>query len=106
MGRVRRGRDGDRYLLIVSANGQGKRVPISEFKIRTKGTKGSSALPMGSELGGACLVRPADEVLIITRKGIVLRLFVDDVTVFGRSARGGRLIRLDDDDQVVAVVRL
>ncbi len=79
-------------------------MPVDEFKIRTRGTKGTSAIPIGSESAGACVVGPGQDVMIVTRKGMVLRLSSEEVTVVSRSARGSRLIRLGEDDEVIQVV--
>ncbi len=93
-----------RYLLIVTQDGHAKRTPLSEFKPRRRGTKGSSGLRDGFSLGGAALVGDTGEVLIITERGKVLRTQVDEVAILSRMGRGGKIIQLEEGDRVIAVL--
>ncbi|MCS7191809.1 MAG: hypothetical protein NZ937_02345 [Armatimonadetes bacterium] len=93
-----------RYLLLVTQDGHAKRTPINEFKTRGRGSKGSNAVKEGFLLGGVTIVGDNDEVLIVTEKGRVLRTPVNEIAILSRMGRGGKIIRLEDDDKVIAVL--
>lgn len=95
-----------RYLLIVTQDGHAKRTPIDEFKPRRRGTKGANALKDGFLLGGAVVVGDNGEVLIVTERGRVLRTKVNQIAILSRTGRGGKVIQLEDDDKVVAVLTI
>ncbi len=93
-----------RYLLIVTQDGHAKRTPISEFRSRRRGTKGSNALREGFLLGGAAIVGDNGEVLVVTERGRVLRTQVNEIAILSRAGRGGKVIQLEEGDKVVAVL--
>ena len=94
------------YLLIVTRDGYAKRTPLEEIKPRRKGSKGASALREELKLGGAAVVSDNGDVLIVTARGRVLRTDVREIAVISRTGRGGRVIQLEEGDQVVAVLPL
>ncbi len=93
-----------RYLLLVTQDGHAKRTPITDFKTRRRGSKGSNALKDGFLLGGVAIVGDNGEVLVVTEKGRVLRTPVNDIAILSRMGRGGKIIQLEDGDRVVAVL--
>ncbi|MFA0751578.1 MAG: hypothetical protein SLRJCFUN_001981 [Candidatus Fervidibacter sp.] len=95
-----------RYLLIVTQDGYGKRTPLDDIKPRRRGAKGTTALREDRKMGGVALVGDDGDVLIVTKKGRILRVAVKEIAVLSRSGRGGRVIQLDEGDQVVAVLPL
>lgn len=95
-----------RYLLVVTQDGHAKRTPISEFKPRRRGTKGTNALKDGFLLGGVAIVGDNGEVLVVTEKGKVLRTQVNEIAILSRMGRGGKIIHLEDGDRVVAVLSI
>ena len=100
----------DGYILTVTAGGFGKRTPVGEYRIQRRGGVGLKSFPMGKGTGsviGVRLVRDDDEVLLITKKGTVIRFQAEDVSVQGRYAKGVKLIVLSDDDEIaqLSVVR-
>ncbi len=96
-------------LLLLSENGYGKRTPMVDFRATHRGGKGVSALKCNAKTGHLVAiqaVRAGEEVMIITRKGIVIRTQVDGISEQGRYAQGVRVIKLDDGDSVVDMARV
>ncbi len=92
-------------LLTVTENGYGKRTPFSEYRVQKRGGKGLIANDLTAKTGDlvtALSVRDADAIMIVTKKGTMIRMPVDGVRVTGRSAQGVKLIDLDDDDVVMS----
>jgi DNA gyrase subunit A len=97
------------FVLSVTENGYGKRTLIDAYRLQSRGGKGIINIRTSSRNGKVTavhVVRDEDEVMVITAKGMLLRLRVAGIGVFGRATQGVRVIQLDDDDQVVAVAKL
>jgi DNA gyrase subunit A len=98
-------------LLVVTTKGYGKRTPLSKFSV--KGRHGQGVRCLGGKLGtsgsiaAARVTYPADEITIISAKGMVLRASASDIPEMGRAARGTRIMALGAQDEVasVAVIR-
>lgn len=102
--------DDDKTIMVISENGYGKRSEIDEYSIINRGGKGMKNIQITDKTGNVSAVKivsETDDLLITTRKAIVIRMHVSDVRVMGRATQGVRLIRLDDTDAIadVAVVR-
>jgi DNA gyrase subunit A len=102
--------DDDKTIMVISENGYGKRSEIDEYSIINRGGKGMKNIQITDKTGNVSAVKivsEADDLLITTKKAIVIRMHVSDVRVMGRATQGVRLIRLDDTDAIadVAVVR-
>ncbi len=98
-------------LLIVTAEGFGKRTPLEEYPLQGRAGSGVAtidrkALPNVGKIVAARVVRPQDDLTLITANGIVLRMKVQDVKQSGRATRGVRLITPQSDDSVASVARL
>jgi DNA gyrase subunit A len=96
-------------LLVVTEHGFGKRTPFSDYRTQTRGGKGIYTIRVLEKNGpvvGVKVVRPGDEIMIITAKGVVIRQGVSQVSVQGRHTQGVTLIRLDEGDRVVSVARV
>ena len=96
--------DGD--VLTVCEDGLGKRTMVSEYRSQTRGGKGIINLKVTEKTGpvvGFRIVRPEQEMMLITVDGIIIRFEVDEVSVFGRNSQGVKLMRLDEGDKVVAL---
>ena len=96
------------YILTVTSGGFGKRTPISEYRLQKRGGLGIKNISnTGDTVAGIALVNDDDEVLLITKKGNVIRFMASDVSIQGRYSRGVKLIVLSDDDEIsqVTVVR-
>ncbi len=99
----------DKDLLVVTANGYGKRTPLSEYRVQGRGGSGIQTIkrvPRNGPVEGIKVVDSSDRLIIITAKGIIIRLRMRDINQYGRSTQGVRLIRLDQDDKVVDSERI
>ncbi|MFI5306552.1 MAG: DNA gyrase subunit A [Polyangiales bacterium] len=96
----------EQQVLCVSANGYGKRTPLSEWRVQNRGGIGIIAMD-ASERNGAvvslCLVTEVDELMAVTDAGQLIRTKVSEVRSAGRNTQGVRVIRLGDDERVVDV---
>src|SRR3989441_1174455 len=96
-------------LLTVLSSGYGKRTTTSEYRKTRRGSKGvrtTSAKYAKGRVVGVKVVQPEEHLLVTTKAGVVIRCAVTDISVKGRAARGVRLQRLGDGDEVVAVARV
>ena len=92
------------YILIVSANGMGKRTPFTEFKLQNRGGKGVKCYKITEKTGevvGAKAVNDGNEIMMITNEGIVIRMFVDDISVLGRVTLGVKLMNTGNKNDIV-----
>jgi DNA gyrase subunit A len=98
-----------REVLLVTSRAFGKRTPISEYRHTSRGGKGVKAFAREKDIGyvvDQILVRPEDEVLIITSANQVIRVRVAEIRRAGRSTKGVRLQRLEEGDEVIAITNL
>ncbi|MGH9391202.1 MAG: DNA gyrase C-terminal beta-propeller domain-containing protein, partial [Vicinamibacteria bacterium] len=87
----------------------GKRSPISEYRITGRGGKGIISIQATERNGrvvAALEVIPTDQVMLITRGGIVIRTKVSEISEIGRNTQGVRLINLESGDQLIDVARV
>ena len=96
------------WVLIVTMGGYGKRVPVSQFKLYNRATKGKIATKFKSrkfqdQLAALRIVNEDDELMIVTSRGIIIRQAVNAISPQSRSATGVRVQRLDEDDAIAAV---
>ena len=96
-------------LLVVSEKGFGKRSELADYRVQKRGGKGIITFH-NTEKTGACValkeVIPDDELMMITRNGIIIRVPVDGIRVIGRNTQGVRVMNLDEGDLLVAVARV
>jgi DNA gyrase subunit A len=96
----------DMELLVVTENGYGKRTPISEYRLTKRGAKGVGtikAVEARGELAGALVVRPHQELVLISGQGMVQRTRAGEIRQTGRLTQGVRIMNMRDDDTVSAV---
>ena len=96
-------------VLTVSQNGYGKQTLISEFPTKgrgTQGVKGIQASERNGPLVGAVQVFPGDQVMLISDGGTLVRTKTDEISVLGRNTQGVRVIRLKENEQLIAVQRV
>ncbi|HHX74850.1 MAG TPA: DNA gyrase subunit A, partial [Firmicutes bacterium] len=96
-------------LLVATENGYGKRTHLTEYRTQNRGGKGIYTIRVMEKNGpvvAAKVVRPGDELMIITAGGIVIRQEVGEISEQGRVTQGVTLIRLDEGDRVVSVARV
>jgi DNA gyrase subunit A len=96
-------------LLAVTTRGFGKRTPLAEFTPHSRGGKGIRAIRVTDRNGPVVdmkVVRPGDDLMLITAGGLLIRLAVEDIPVKGRDAQGVTLMRLEEGDSVMALARV
>ena len=94
------------WVLVVSAGGLGKRVPVAKFRLQNRAGMGLGAIKFrkdADELVALRIAGPEDELRIVSQRGIIMRQAVDAISVQSRMATGVQLQRLDDDDAIAAV---
>jgi DNA gyrase subunit A len=99
----------DATLLVVSERGFGKRSELSEYRVQKRGGKGIITFKV-TDKTGACIalkeVQPDDELMMITRHGIIIRVPVEGIRVIGRNTQGVKVMNLEAGDAVVDVARV
>ena len=96
-------------LLVVSENGYGKRSPIAEYRVTRRGGKGIITLRCTEKIGKLVALKEVvneDELIIMSQRGVVIRVPIKGVSVIGRATQGVRMINLDEGDKVVDVARV
>ena len=99
----------DATLLTITENGFGKRTQPGEYRITNRGGKGIINVRVTEKNGPAvCLisVKPGDEIMAITKEGMVIRTGIDDIRETGRDSQGVIVIRLDETDLVQDVAHV
>ena len=99
----------DSTLLVVSEKGYGKRSNLDEYRLTNRGTKGIKAMNVTEKTGKLVAlleVTDNDDLMIINRSGITIRMAVNSLRVMGRATQGVRLIRLNDNDEISSVARV
>src|SRR5690606_3223843 len=101
--------DETQCVLTATENGYGKRTPITEYTRHGRGTKGMIAIQTTARNGkvvGAVLVRPSDEIMLITTTGVLVRTRVAEIREMGRATQGVTLISLDNGSMLSGVRRV
>ena len=96
-------------LLTVCSNGYGKRTMLTEYRSQNRGGKGLIDIKTSDRNGpvvAVTKVTDADEVMLTTSRGILIRTRVADTRLIGRNTQGVRLIRLDEGDSVSSLAKL
>jgi len=96
-------------LLAVSENGYGKRTEMEEYRLTRRGGKGIITMKTTEKTGrviGVRMVTDDDQIMLITSRGKVIRLRVNEIRVIGRNTQGVRLIGLEEGERVASVARL
>jgi DNA gyrase subunit A len=97
-------------LLTVTANGYGKRTELAEYRVQSRGGKGIITIKTTERNGpvvAVATVTEAEEVMLITNQGMLIRMPAKGISVIGRNTQGVRLITLESkEEQVVAVARV
>lgn len=96
-------------LLVVSENGLGKRTDITEYRSQIRAGKGIKTYNNSEKTGkivGAEMVNEDDEIMIINSDGVLIRLRVSDISIFGRVTSGVKLMKTDDEVNVVSIAKI
>jgi DNA gyrase subunit A len=99
----------DSTLLVVSEKGFGKRTALGEYRVQKRGGKGIITFQKTDKTGPLVALKevlPEDELMVITRHGVIIRLPVEGIRVIGRNTQGVKVMNLDAGDQVVDVARV
>jgi DNA gyrase subunit A len=99
----------DATILVVTEKGMGKCSPLEEYRVQKRGGKGIITLNRTERTGDVVSlmeVLPEDEIMLITKHGVIIRSSVAQVRVTGRIAQGVKLVQLDEGDLVTAVARV
>lgn len=99
----------DKQLLVVSENGYGKRSPIDDYRVTNRGAKGVTTLNITDKVGNLVAIREVgdnDDLMIINKSGIAIRMSVSEIRVAGRNTQGVRLIKLSETDEISSVTRI
>jgi DNA gyrase subunit A len=97
------------HLLVVTEQGMGKRTDVDAYRLQRRGGKGVINVKINEKTGRVVaikVVHPHDELVLITRQGIVNRQSVDGIRLIGRNTQGVRLINLEKGDRVMDVARV
>jgi len=99
----------EQFILTVSVNGYGKRTSSHEYRVTGRGGKGIVAMAVNDRNGplvASFPVEHADEIMLVSDGGQVIRMPVDDIRIIGRGTQGVIVFRTDDAEKVVSVERL
>ncbi|GIP29211.1 DNA gyrase subunit A [Paenibacillus sp. J23TS9] len=94
--------------LIVTAKGYGKRTPLSDYRSQTRGGKGIKTMNVTEKNGpvvGLKVVKPDEDLMIITSSGTLIRTSIEGISIMGRYTQGVKLINIREDDFVATVCR-
>ncbi|TVZ28490.1 DNA gyrase subunit A [Gillisia sp. Hel_I_86] len=96
-------------ILVVSANGYGKRSQLDDYRITNRGGKGVKTISVTDKTGELVAIKnviDSDDLMIINRSGLAIRMSVDNLRVMGRATQGVKLINLKSNDAIAAVAKV
>lgn len=99
----------DAKILVVSENGYGKRTNLSEYRLQTRGGKGTATYKISEATGnvaGFDVVTSDEDIILITSEGVVIRLACSEISTLSRITKGVRLMRLADGVRIVSMARI
>lgn len=99
----------DATVLVVSENGYGKRTDIEDYRVTNRGGKGVKTINVTEKTGELVAIKDVtdnDDLMIINKSGIVIRIGVSDLRVMGRATQGVRLITLKGEDSIASIAKV
>jgi DNA gyrase subunit A len=96
-------------VLVVSENGYGKRSDIEDYRVTNRGGKGVKTLNVTEKTGKLIAIKgvtDSDDLMIINKSGIIIRMAVSELRVMGRATQGVRLIKINEGDAIAAVTKV
>ncbi len=96
-------------VLVVSEKGYGKRTDIEDYRVTNRGGKGVKTINITDKTGELVAIKDVtdqDDLMIINKSGIVIRIGVADLRVMGRATQGVRLITLKEDDEIASIAKV
>tara|TARA_B100001059_G_scaffold236100_1_gene284725 strand:- start:769 stop:3276 length:2508 start_codon:yes stop_codon:yes gene_type:complete len=106
---VNENEDNDTSIMVVSDKGYGKRTDIDDYRITGRGGKGVKTLSITDKTGNLISIKDVtdeNDLMIITRNGIAIRMRMEDVRVMGRATQGVRLIKIRENDNIASVAKV
>ena len=101
--------DMDSDILVVSENGYGKRSKLDDYRITNRGGKGVKTISITEKTGNLVSIKnvsDGDDLMIINKSGIAIRMEVNSLRVMGRATQGVKLINLKENDSIAAVAKV
>ncbi len=101
--------DSDATVLVVSEKGYGKRTDIDDYRVTNRGGKGVKTINVTEKTGALVAIKnvtDVDDLMIINKSGIVIRIVVSELRVMGRATQGVRLITLKGNDEIASVAKI
>ncbi len=99
-------KDSEKAIMVVSANGYGKRSPLDEYRVTGRGGKGVKTMNITDKTGGLITIKAVseeDDLMIVTQSGITIRMKISDVRVMGRATQGVKVINLGKGEEIADV---
>ena len=99
----------DSDILVVSENGYGKRSKLEAYRITNRGGKGVKTISITEKTGNLVSLKnvsDGDDLMIINKSGIAIRMEVNSLRVMGRATQGVRLINIKNNDSIAAVAKV
>ena len=93
---------------LLSQNGYGKKTPLDEYRIQSRGGKGIFTYRITEKTGklaGMKTVTDNDDIILITSDGVIIRMHTDEISSYSRQTQGVRVMRLDDGVSVMSIAR-
>ena len=101
--------DMDANILVVSENGYGKRSSLEDYRVTNRGGKGVKTITITEKTGKLVAIKTVtdlDDLMIINKSGIAIRMEINSLRVMGRATQGVRLINLKGEDKIAAVAKV
>lgn len=101
--------DPETTVLVVSEKGYGKRTDIEDYRVTNRGGKGVKTISVTEKTGNLVAVKgvnDTEDLMIINKSGIVIRISVEELRVMGRATQGVRLINLKGDDEIASITKV
>ena len=99
----------DKFILMVSENGYGKRSSYKDYRVTNRGGKGIIGIinsPRNGNISSSLVVNETDEILLSTDKGSIMRCAVKEIRIAGRNTQGVRIKKLSGSEKVVSVIKI
>ncbi|PLW97947.1 MAG: DNA gyrase subunit A [Marinilabiliales bacterium] len=99
----------DKTILVVSEKGYGKRSEIDDYRVTNRGGKGVKTINVTEKTGSLIAIKDVtdnDQLMIINKSGIVIRMGMEDVRIMGRATQGVRFIKIEEGDEIAAVAKI
>ncbi len=99
----------EQTIMVVSEKGYGKRSHIDDYRVTNRGGKGVKTINITEKTGNLIAIKNVfdkDQLMIINKSGITIRMGMEDVRVMGRATQGVRLIKIEEGDEIAAVAKI